>query len=221
MMTPRENFLQTVKWGSPEYLAVDLEGLNLMLDPLTGTYDENMKDEWGCQWGFAKGNTTPFPCVLPGNPVISDINHWKEQVVIPDPTTIDYSNVRELAANTDRTQKLVGMSCSCGLFERAHALMGFEECLMNFLMEPEDMADLLDCIMDFKIKYIDCLYEATDFDLFYFHDDWGSKQSLFLSPTVWREMIKPRQKKSWNTSRLYPTKRIFSLCTIATPSLSL
>ena len=51
-MTPKQNFLETVRWGNPEYLCTDLDGLNLMLDPLTGSYDENMKDEWGCQWGY-------------------------------------------------------------------------------------------------------------------------------------------------------------------------
>ena len=41
-MTPKQNFLETVKWGHPEYLATNLDGLFLMLDPLTGTYDEEM-----------------------------------------------------------------------------------------------------------------------------------------------------------------------------------
>lgn len=194
-MTPRQNFLETIKWGKPSYLATDLDGLNLMLDPLTGTYDENMKDEWGCQWGYGNKEYNPFPCVLPGNPIITDITKWKKQVTIPDVSAIDYSRVKKIAAATDRKQQLVGMSCSCGLFERAHTLMGFESCLMAFIEEPEAMGTLLDCVMDFKIAYIDLIYKASEFDLFYYHDDWGSKHSLFLSPEVWREMIKPRQKK--------------------------
>lgn len=194
LMTPRQNFLETVKWGSPEYLAVDLDGLNLMLDPLTGSYDKNMKDEWGCQWGYADKEKNPFPCILPGNPVITDITKWQEQVTIPNPDDLDYSKVKAIADGTDRTQQLVGMSCSCGIFERAHALMGFEDCLVAFLTETEALGELLDCIMEFKIAYINGLYEAAGFDLFYYHDDWGSKRSLFLSPPVWREIIKPRHK---------------------------
>jgi len=194
-LTPKQNFLETVKWGQPEYLATDLDGLNLLLDPLTGTYDENMKDEWGCQWGYSNKENNPFPCILPGEPVITDIVKWRDQVTIPDTGNFDYSIIKAQAKEVDRSRQLVGMSCSCGLFERAHALMGFENCLIAVIEEPEAMKELLDCIMDFKIAYIDRLYQASEFDLFYYHDDWGSKHSLFLSPKVWCDMIKPRQKK--------------------------
>lgn len=194
-MTPKQNFLETVKWGKPAYLATDLDGLNLMLDPLTGTYDGNMKDEWGCQWGYGNKAYNPFPCVLPGSPIISDIANWRDQVMVPDPASLDYSGVRKIAEATDRTQQLVGMSCSCGLFERAHALMGFEAALLALVEEPEAIGELLDCVLDFKTAYTDRLYEATDFDLFYYHDDWGSKRSLFFSPEVWRTMLMPREKK--------------------------
>ncbi len=194
-MTPKQNFLETVKWGKPAYLATDLDGLNLMLDPLTGAYDENMKDEWGCQWGYGNREYNPFPCVLPGNPVITDITKWREQVTVPDVNTLDYSGVKTIAASTDRSQLLVGMSNSAGLFERAHALMGFEESLLALVEEPEAMGELLDCILDFKMAYAERLYEAAAFDLFYYHDDWGSKRSLFFSPAIWRSMIMPREQK--------------------------
>ena len=28
-------------------------------------------------------------------------------------------------------------------------------------------------------------------DIVFFHDDWGSKQNVFLPPRIWRELIKP------------------------------
>ena len=206
-MTPKQNFLETIRWGKPEYLATDLNGLNLMLDPLTGTYDENMKDEWGCQWGYGNQEYNPFPCVLPGNPVVTELSKWKEQVTIPDVESLDYSKVKAIAEATDREQQLVGMSCSCGMFERAHALMGFEETLMAILEEPEELAELLDCILDFKLRYARKLYEATDFDLFYYHDDWGSKYSLFFSPENWEELIKPREKKLIETIKGFSSEK--------------
>lgn len=194
-MTPKQNFLETVKWGTPAYLATDLEGLNLLLDPLTGAYDDQMKDEWGCQWGYGNKTYNPFPCVISGNPIITDIRKWKEQVVLPDVTTLDYSGVRAAAQATDRETTLLGMSNSAGLFERAHALMGFEESLLAMVEEPEAMGELLDAILAFKIAYADRLFEATDFDVFYYHDDWGSKRSLLFSPETWRELIMPREKQ--------------------------
>ncbi|MCC8138880.1 MAG: methyltransferase [Lachnospiraceae bacterium] len=195
-MTPKQNFLETVHWGNPEYLCTDLNGLNLMLDPLTGAYDENMRDEWGCQWGYG-GNKelNPFPCVLPGHDIITDIEDWKNQVKVPSVENIDYSGVKAIADQTDRETTLVGMSCSCGMFERTHALMPFEEALMAMLTDPEDYEELLDCVLEFKMAYAKKLYEATEFDLFYYHDDWGSKHSLFFSPETWDHFFRPREKK--------------------------
>lgn len=194
-MTPKQNFLETVRWGKPEYLCTDLNGLNLMLDPLTGTYDADMKDEWGCQWGYGNREYNPMPCILPDCDVVTDISQWKEQVTVPDVEAIDYSGVKAAADQTDREQLLVGMSCSCGLFERTHALMGFEASLMAMLTDREAYEELLDCILEFKMAYARKLYDATDFDLFYYHDDWGSKRSLFFSPETWDELIRPREKK--------------------------
>ena len=95
-MTPKQNFLETVRWGKPEYLCTDLNGLNLMLDPLTGTYDADMKDEWGCQWGYGNREYNPMPCILPDCDVVTDISQWKEQVTVPDVEAIDYSGVKRL-----------------------------------------------------------------------------------------------------------------------------
>lgn len=194
-MTPKENFLETIRWGQPEYLCTDLDGLKLMLDPLTGSYDGEMKDEWGCQWGYGNKEYNPFPCILPDRKVITEIEKWKEQVVVPEASSVDYSAVKGMAAEIDRSQYLVGMSCSCGLFERTHALMGFEDALMSMLTDQEAYGELLDCILEFKMDYARRLYEATDFDVFYYHDDWGSKYALFFSPEIWDIFFKPREKK--------------------------
>lgn len=207
MMTPKQNFLETIRWGKPEYLATDLDGLNLMLDPLTGACDADMKDEWGCQWGYGNREINPFPCVLPGNPLVTDIARWREQVRVPDVDALDYGAVKAAAEQTDREKQLVGMSCSCGLFERAHALMGFENALMAMLEEPEDFGGLLDGILEFKIQYARRLYEATNFDLFYYHDDWGSKHSLFFSPETWRELIMPRERKLIQTIKGFSAEK--------------
>ena len=206
-MTPKQNFLETVKWGHPEYLATNLDGLFLMLDPLTGTYDEEMKDEWGCQWGYGIKEYNPFPCILPGHDVITDIENWKEQVTVPNVEKIDFSQVKEIAAGVDREQYLVGMSNSCGLFERSHALMGFENSLMCMLTDPDEYAELLDCVLEFKKAYAKKLYEATEFDVFYYHDDWGSKRSLFFSPETWEEFLAPREKELIDYVKSFSTEK--------------
>lgn len=37
------------------------------------------------------------------------------------------------------------------------------------------------------------IFERLHPDIIFFHDDWGSKRSVFLSPDLWRRLIKPPQ----------------------------
>ena len=85
-----------------------------------------------------------------------------------------------------------------GLFEQSHFLMGFEDTLMNYLLEPEASEELLDYITEYKLKYACILIENLHPDVIMFHDDWGSKTKLFMSPDVWREFLKPRYEKIYS-----------------------
>ena len=62
---------------------------------------------------------------------------------------------------------------------------------MNFLLEPEAMEALISAYMDWKIQTVERLIDEMHPDVIHTQDDWGSKQSLFLSPKTWRAIIKP------------------------------
>ena len=89
----------------------------------------------------------------------------------------------------------VGVLFGGGLFERSHHLMGMENALCSYLEYPEEMAELLRVIADYKIDYIHEMGKQIRPDIIFYHDDWGSKQNVFLPPRVWREIIKPLQKE--------------------------
>ena len=55
------------------------------------------------------------------------------------------------------------------------------------------MAGILRKIADFKIEFIKLTAKHIQPDIFFYHDDWGTKQNVFLPPSVWRELIKPLQ----------------------------
>ena len=54
-------------------------------------------------------------------------------------------------------------------------------------------------IADWKIAYIKEAHKQLGIDTIFYHDDWGSKQNLFLPPDVWRDIIKPLQKEISDT----------------------
>lgn len=54
--------------------------------------------------------------------------------------------------------------------------MGFEEALMSIALEPEATADLLNAIVDYKIKVIEKAHEFYHPDLFTNYDDIATEQ---------------------------------------------
>lgn len=47
----------------------------------------------------------------------------------------------------------------------------------------------------YKLKCIDLTYKYLKPDIIQMHDDWGTSQNMFFSPEIWREFIKPVEKK--------------------------
>src|SRR5699024_8391787 len=88
-----------------------------------------------------------------------------------------------------------------GIFERMHFLMGFEDTLMNLLLEPEAMEELADYICDWKIEYAKQLIDHLHPDVILSHGDWGAKDRLFMSRETWVELFKPRYERLYSYIR--------------------
>lgn len=88
------------------------------------------------------------------------------------------------------------------LFERAWTLRGFENILMDMVINPSFVHELLDKICDFNIEVIN-LYSSFNIDGFYFGDDWGQQSGLITGPSMWREFILPRIKRMYAQCKKY------------------
>jgi uroporphyrinogen decarboxylase len=77
------------------------------------------------------------------------------------------------------------------LFERAWTLRGFENLLMDFMLEEDFVNELLDGILEYNLKVID-LAAQYPIDCFMFGDDWGQQKGLIMGPSLWNKYIKPR-----------------------------
>ncbi len=83
------------------------------------------------------------------------------------------------------------------LFERAWTLRGMDHLLMDMVLHPEFVADLLDAICDWNVAAVHHLAEH-DFDAVGFGDDWGQQQGLIMGPAKWRQFIAPRLKRMYD-----------------------
>jgi hypothetical protein len=85
-----------------------------------------------------------------------------------------------------------------GMFEFSHNIMGFGDALENYLLEPDDMYEMLSAYTDWKIKAAGLCIDHLKPDVMVNFSDWGSKTQLFLPPRVWREILKPLYARFFN-----------------------
>jgi len=189
-MTERENLLRTLKMEGPEWIPnpnIAVAGLK----PRSTVFDRPVGDayDWfGVHWI----DNVP----VGSEKFLEDITEWKSRLKEPDLEAIDWEGgAAKDCANLDRENKVVWIRLNVGLFERLHALMGFEDALMNFLVEPEATHELLDFILDVRLKVLDKVITYYKPDVICMHDDYGTQLDTFISPDTWREFIKPRLKK--------------------------
>jgi uroporphyrinogen-III decarboxylase len=82
------------------------------------------------------------------------------------------------------------------LFERMHALHGFEATLADLYLERECIEALADRIVAVDLGIIENLHRRYGDRIhgFSFTDDWGTQQAVFVRPVLWDAFFKPRYK---------------------------
>ena len=78
-----------------------------------------------------------------------------------------------------------------GLFERAWNLRGFENSLMDSVLEPDFYQEMLDRLMDLYLVFVEYTADLP-IDGILFGDDWGDQRGVILGPDRWRRFVKPR-----------------------------
>lgn len=86
------------------------------------------------------------------------------------------------------------------LYERAWTLRGMENLLMDFVLNPGFVHQLLDAICDYNLAQVEKALEY-DIDAVYFGDDWGQQVGLIMGYDIWREFIYPRLERMYGRVR--------------------
>jgi len=203
-LTPKQNAMAVLHGEQPDYYGDIMPALYLVPHPvskLDACPRDGLehKDTWGTVYTWPPEAPGAHPHVTDENAVIKDIEHWQDYLKVPSLDNLDWTECEAAAAKADRNEKIVGFMFSAGLFERSHHLMGMQNALINYLEYPDEMAAILREICEYKKKYIRLCAEHFHPEIIFYHDDWGSKQNLFLPPSVWRAIIKPLQKEIADT----------------------
>ena len=209
-MTPKENLLEALKHenGKPACLCNSFTMLRgIAADPCFQLIRGNRirgtesYDAWGTKILFPEDAPAAIPYVTEENQVIKDITEWKKYVKVPDligkcSDGWETAIANEKAIDHDKYLTMVVMGT--GIFEQLHMLMTFEDTLINMLEEPEAMAELIECIYEYRLTYMKLVVEHLHPDLIISHDDWGAKNSMFMSPDTWRELFKEPYRRLYS-----------------------
>ena len=84
-----------------------------------------------------------------------------------------------------------------------HFLRGFEDTLMDILVEPDYIADMAEKLADFQIGIIKEAHRLSNGRIHCYDttDDWGAQKNLMISPDSFREIFLPQYRRVFQTAR--------------------
>jgi len=162
-------------------------------DEVRYPWDTNVGTGWfGLQWVFvpvAGGST-----VMPGNPLIEDMNDWEEILQWPNLDELDFDDMakkNEAFLGTGLANQLGVLN---GFWERLISLMDVEGAAVALIDEDQKEAvkSFFDRYTDLLIDYISRVKKSCpNIHCVLLHDDWGHSTGAFFSLETCREMIVP------------------------------
>lgn len=196
-ITPKENFLRVCRHEMPVWLpnmAADFNMVQPEIMPDAYARNHGGIDWFGIDWQYEP--LTAAGMVRPGTRRLSDITNWREEIVWPDLSAIDWQkdyeeNYKDYI-DPDRATLFVIVN---GFFERLADLTSFEDAFCYLLEEPEELTAFYDKLCDFHIELMRIAKEVYHADLITFHDDMGSQRSSFMSPDTYQEIMLPQYQR--------------------------
>ena len=212
MSTPKEIFLELIKPdGQPERQLRQYEALHMCLDDPINTYLRGNRkrgtvsvDRWGTTISFPQDAPGPMPVHGEGVTVCPDITRWRETVHAPDldaACAAGWDACQRHAALAEAEGRLLAGFMGTGIFEQCHFLMGFEDTLTNLYEHSDEMHELIETITEYRLDYVRRLIDGLKPDVIFSHDDWGTKNALFMKPDMWREFFKEPYRRFYGYIR--------------------
>lgn len=153
---------------------------------------ETYTDEWGITWRnapyqtkFGQGHYTE----MVDHPLADD--QALDSYQPPDPNRLElYTEAKRVIKEYKDEYWIVGVTVTT-IFETAWALRGYDQTLMDFILNP----DLLDRLFDIPFHYhLTAAQKLVELgvDMIWIGDDIGTQNRMLISPDTWRQFLKPR-----------------------------
>lgn len=168
----------------------DFDGPSGYLSETPKTYGDPCEpgeyiDEWGCKFtNIHRGVIGEIK-----EPLIKG-EEWedKDKLRVPrELLTINKQKINEYCKNSDKY--LMAGACPRP-FEQLQFMRGTEQLYVDLMLRPDGMFDVINQMHEFYCELLTA-WAQTDVDALGFMDDWGSQNTLLISPKIWEEIFKP------------------------------
>ncbi len=146
-------------------------------------------DEWGSTWHVAEDGVVGEV----KGPVLADwaaLARFQPPWEMIERADLDKANRACEANRVAGNPKFMRCGTSVRPFERMQFLRGSENLLLDLGEESAEFFQLREMVHEFEMKEM-ALAVRTDCDGVSFMDDWGSQNTLLISPKQWRAAFKP------------------------------
>jgi uroporphyrinogen decarboxylase len=160
--------------------------------------------EWGFVWERMDDTM--------GQPKNHPIKSWEDykSYIPPNPDAPGrYDHLKAVIESNPDRYIMGGLGISG--FNMVTFIRGFENSMEDLYLDRENIERLIDMVLDFEIRVAETLC-MNGVDGISFGDDWGTQNSLMISPALWREVFKPRFKKQFDLVHSYGKHVYFHSC---------
>lgn len=137
---------------------------------------------------------------------------WPDPIA---PGAVDGCRERAQMLKAQNRYAIVGDIVDSGIFEPAHYLRGFQNFLTDLLADQDIIHYLMENMLQFQCaRQEQYLAEVGEYlDIVFVGDDLSSAQSPLMSPALYRELVKPYQKRYFDFIKARtPARLLYHSC---------
>jgi uroporphyrinogen decarboxylase len=143
--------------------------------------------EWGLPWELKLDGPYDARCVL------DDWGKLDEFIAhMPDPETDPrFDLLKSQALEARKADRYLLYGCWRLFFERPWEIRGMKTLIKDYYLHPAKVHRLHDALCDLYLGYLRRAVRELQPDGYWTSDDLGHQQQLFMSPGMFRELLKP------------------------------
>ena len=205
-LTEKENFMKCINGETPDwvpryYMGVDpystvgpqcMSVMSSFNGPPRRT-ENGFFDMWGVEY-VATAETGWQSLPKPNDFILDDIRNWRDVIKVPDISEIDWDLVakRDEESRTFNPADVATMGGGGGgFFMNLMNFMGFTNGLIAMFEEPDEVHAMFDYMCTYFEEVVSKVLPRYPIDIFTVGDDTATATNPFISPLMYRELVKP------------------------------